>query len=654
MSFSNKAALAALMAASGYVLLLVASPALVAAEELYQWPLDLSRELSSSFGEYRTGRFHAGIDLRTGGVIGRPVYAAADGYVSRVRCSPYGYGKAVYIQFNDGNSVVYAHLDDYSDEVRAYVRQNQHARQTYTVDLYPQPGQFPVRRGEQVALSGRTGVGPPHLHYELRDSANRPFNPRLAGIKWPDTTRPVIRVALVTPYGPVGTVNGGFTPETLEVVHQGGGRYTASPVAISGRVGIGVDVMDPGNDGLRFGVHILRLLHEGRELFRVQHDHLSYDTMHNGAVAYHPFFLDKGRFLLLWRWPGNASPPYSHSPSSGWFDVPDAPGELVAEAVDFMGNSATLTIPFRPEKPQEGAVAAASTADAPGAVAMACHGEWLVLTAAFPSAEGHAPELLAESGATITLTRFLPKTERTWEAAFRPEQSGIHSLRVHHPRIAPFEETVHVVLRGSAEQTLALQDVRLGVKRDSPYGVLFAQARPAQNTSAPPVRLLGTPWRIWPENTPVDAQIDLSLPMPEGAENPARLRLYRDTGNGWRYVGGRRRGDRLEASVRNFGVYAVLEDTQPPTIRDVSPPDGYHAQTRRPIIRATIADVGSGIAEFTITANGKWLLAEYDPDENRLEWERDQELPSGEQELIYRVADNAGNVTTVRRTVQIP
>ncbi|MCK5863308.1 MAG: M23 family metallopeptidase, partial [Candidatus Hydrogenedentes bacterium] len=284
------------------VLLLLAAAA--SAEEVYRWPLDLPRDLSSSFGEYRPGRFHAGIDLRTGGVTGKPVYVAADGYVSRVRCSPWGYGKAVYVQFEDGNSAVYAHLEDYYDVLREYVRDNQHARRSYTVDLYPEPGRFPVYKGRQIAVSGSTGAGPPHLHYELRDSAGRPFNPKLAGAVWPDTVPPIFRSVLIAPEGNAGTVNGGFKPIILDVVRHKGGHYTTAPITASGRIGIAADVIDPGNDGIKMGVHVLRLTHENKEVFQVRHDYISYNNISNGAVAYHPFFLNEGHYLLLWRWSG--------------------------------------------------------------------------------------------------------------------------------------------------------------------------------------------------------------------------------------------------------------------------------------------------------------------------------------------------------------
>lgn len=645
----------------GTVLMMVLGfPGAVAdAEEIYHWPLNLPRDLSSSFAEYRTGRFHAGIDLRTGGVIGRPVFAAEDGYVSRVRCSPWGYGKAVYLQLRDGNIAVYAHLDDYYDELRDYVRAAQHAARSYTVDLYPEPGRFPVRRGRQIAVSGRTGVGPPHLHYELRDSANRPFNPRLIGIQWPDATRPEVRGLVAIPDGPGSTVNGSLSPVTLEISNLGSGQYRSAPVSASGRIGFGVDVIDPGNDGLRLGIHVLRLLHGEQEIFRVQHDYLSYDDIHHGAVSYHPFLSDIGRFLLLWRWPDNTTALYSQSSGDGWFNVPDGGVELLIEAVDFMGNGARVIVPVVPETTyaatrQEPHLDRGHN-DAPdGNVSVACQGLYLTITAQFHTDTVQAPVLLVESGLDILSVPFLRESANAWQAAFAPPGTGSYTLRTAHPRMAANEKTVHVLARGAPERTLSFDELQITVKPASPFGMLYVHASAETSPRSHAIPLRGRAWRIWPEESPIDAQVEVSLPIPDSSEQPARTGLYRATGRGWRHVGGRRAGNRLTAGVRNFGTYAVMEDNQPPVIAAISPPDDYQAQTQRPIIRATITDVGSGISDFSITANGRWLLAEYDPDEDRLEWERDRPLDSGANEIVYQVTDNAGNVTTARRTVFIP
>ncbi|HNV21468.1 MAG TPA: M23 family metallopeptidase, partial [Candidatus Hydrogenedentes bacterium] len=219
----------------------------LAAGDAYQWPLALPPAVTSSFAEYRSGRFHAGLDLRTG-TVGPEVYAAADGYVARIRCSPWGYGKAVYLRADDGHTFVYAHLAEFSSSLREYVRQAQHAREEYTVDLVPEPGAFPVRRGELLAFAGRSGTRAPHLHWEFRDAESRPVNPRLLGITWPDTTRPSIRKVLVVPRGADATVNGDVVPVVLEVRPDGSaGGHTCAAVTARGEIGLAVDVIDPAN-----------------------------------------------------------------------------------------------------------------------------------------------------------------------------------------------------------------------------------------------------------------------------------------------------------------------------------------------------------------------------------------------------------------------
>ena len=289
-----------------------------AAATPYHWPLDLPPELTSSFGEYRTGRYHAGIDLRTGG-IGLPVYAAADGYVSRVRCSPWGYGKAVYLHLEDGNTAVYAHLDDYYDALRAFVHREQHRQQSYTIDVTLSPGQFPVARGQLIAKSGDTGIGAPHLHYELRDGVQRPLNPRALGIDWPDSSAPQVRQILVAPLGPDATVNGDVLPEVVDVVYANG-EYTAPAVRARGRIALAVNTVDRGPSGnYRLDPYRIAVEVDDARVFVLQRDKLSYDTHRDGVVGWHPFFLSEGRYTTLWRWPGNDSLPYQYHAGDGAF-----------------------------------------------------------------------------------------------------------------------------------------------------------------------------------------------------------------------------------------------------------------------------------------------------------------------------------------------
>jgi len=80
----------------------------------YHPPLDFKMLLSGTFGELRENHFHSGIDIKTEGVEGQKVYAIEDGYVSRIKVSTWGYGKALYITHADGNTSVYGHLKKFT------------------------------------------------------------------------------------------------------------------------------------------------------------------------------------------------------------------------------------------------------------------------------------------------------------------------------------------------------------------------------------------------------------------------------------------------------------------------------------------------------------------------------------------------------------
>ena len=112
----------------------------------YASPLNIPLRLSANYGELRGGHFHAGIDIKTQGVIGKPVFAMDDGYVSRINVSPGGFGKALYITHPDGRMTVYGHLERFTEPIEAYVHELQYARKTFALDFAPPETRFPVKR----------------------------------------------------------------------------------------------------------------------------------------------------------------------------------------------------------------------------------------------------------------------------------------------------------------------------------------------------------------------------------------------------------------------------------------------------------------------------------------------------------------------------
>ena len=171
-------------------LLCLASAAGAADSSSLVWPLSLKRALSFTFAETRTSAFHAGIDLKTWGKTGYDVRALADGFILRLRTSPWGYGRAVYLKLKDGRIVVYAHLDGFSPQLEKRVVAAQREKGHYSVDVWLKSGEVQVRQGDIIARTGKTGAGPAHLHLELRDAGNVPMNPLTNGLTVQDTESP--------------------------------------------------------------------------------------------------------------------------------------------------------------------------------------------------------------------------------------------------------------------------------------------------------------------------------------------------------------------------------------------------------------------------------------------------------------------------------
>ena len=157
-------------------------------------PLASTGGLTSGFGEFRSGHFHAGLDYSTDQVEGKEVRAVRSGWVERVRASGVGYGRAVYLRLDDGRTAVYGHLSRFAPKLDAWVAARQESAGVYEQDLMPAEGEIPFRRGEVVAWSGQSGAGPPHLHFELR-AGDMNLNPLLHGFPLSDRTAPALAAA---------------------------------------------------------------------------------------------------------------------------------------------------------------------------------------------------------------------------------------------------------------------------------------------------------------------------------------------------------------------------------------------------------------------------------------------------------------------------
>lgn len=156
-------------------------------------PIDSPLYLSGNLCALRGGHFHYGIDLPTNNTEGWPIRAVADGYVSRVNISPYGYGNALFITHYNGYTTVYAHLSKYETNIYNYILAQHYKRQSFSLDVFPTKNLLKVKKGDIIAYSGNSGGSTgPHLHFEVRDGSNLLVNPQLF-LDVPDTAKPVVQ-----------------------------------------------------------------------------------------------------------------------------------------------------------------------------------------------------------------------------------------------------------------------------------------------------------------------------------------------------------------------------------------------------------------------------------------------------------------------------
>jgi hypothetical protein len=312
------------------------------------WPARADPGVTSSFGEYRAGHVHAGLDIKTWGRVGVPMLAVRDGRVMRVRTSPWGYGKAVYLALEDGRTAVYAHLDRFSPEIEELVQDRQLQEGSYTVDIWLDGDAMPVEEGAVIAYSGMTGTAAPHLHFEMRDRNNAPVNPLTSGLNVEDSIPPVVRYLVLRPVGTAARLEGSVRVRRFGVRSQGNGEYTLrGRPELQGVVAFSV-VSHDMMDGVwnRFAPYRMVLEVDGREVFRVQYDQFTYDV--SGLVDLDRdwrYMVREGiRAHTLYRQVGNALPFYGEYGEGEGYVRNLTPGvhEIHLTVADVVGNESHL------------------------------------------------------------------------------------------------------------------------------------------------------------------------------------------------------------------------------------------------------------------------------------------------------------------------
>jgi hypothetical protein len=265
-------------------------------------PLDDIRIITGTFGELRKNHFHTGVDFSTKGETGKAIYSIYEGYVSRIKVSPYGYGKVIYITHPNGLTSVYAHLSEFNVLLNDYVLRKQYELESFEFDVNPDPRLFPVRKNDIIGYSGSSGISSgPHLHFEIRNTVSEEaLNPYLFGIPNNDAYPPVIEKLRIYPLNKNSSVNNSGLEKDFDITGNGKSYRLKSPdtIYVSGEIVVGVRSYDLLNNNInKTGIYALKAFVDGDLFFSYSMDSIDFEDLKyvNSLIDYEEFVEDNNR-----------------------------------------------------------------------------------------------------------------------------------------------------------------------------------------------------------------------------------------------------------------------------------------------------------------------------------------------------------------------
>lgn len=332
------------------ILLLIALTAIFAEDTLLVWPLACKPQLTSSFGEFRVGHFHAGIDFRTPEGEGMPIFALRDGSIVRARETPWGYGKVVYYQMDDGITAVFAHLSAFSDTVASLMNAEKYRKKSNNAELWFKEGQITYRRGDTLAFSGSSGAGSAHLHFETRKGMDNPVNPMDFGYFTADTLPPHIHEIWLIPRADGAQIEGKSAPFKIDNPSSRAGNRA---IEAHGAISLAVNIRDRECDANYnlYGPYIVRALANSDTIFSFLADTISYSTTRQIGLSYelgHQEEFGYKRPLFRLEKPLESSITMLKSITTGLLEIADDTLEVRIEAADYVGNISTARFTIIP------------------------------------------------------------------------------------------------------------------------------------------------------------------------------------------------------------------------------------------------------------------------------------------------------------------
>jgi hypothetical protein len=595
-------------------------------EDYYMFPIRPNQvnTLAGNMGELRKTHFHAGLDIRTGGQIGLPVYAAADGYISRVGIKSGGYGKALYITHYNGETTVYGHLNKLNGDIGIHVKSHQYSQRNLYLNKYFKKNVFAVKKGQIIAYSGNSGSSAgPHLHFEIRDKNQQVLNPlkyHFEEIR--DTTPPIFKKLAITPKNINSRINGVFDREIFTISKKKNHYVLEDTITMFGKVGfelLAFDKLDDAN--YKCAISEITFEVDGILVFNQKIDTLNFANQRNILKHYnYPAYKSSGdKYHKLYLDDGNLLPFYKTNATKGILSL-DKPGIKSGKItiIDVFGNKSILTFSVRIRKPDKDV----KTTFHQGNTVKNIENFLVIqqpLTSVIQIEMADKVNILEKIYSSLESDYFL------WDL-----RNGIPNMISNSTENLDYK--VQSIIVPDQKYTYYSEEIEATFHKNSLFDTIYFKADykldSEKNLEQFNIGNIATDFLKKNINIVLKTKIN----RPDSIKQ--KTSVYKRNGNNHSYVGGVWNDNKISFRTRDMGQYTILTDSLAPTISAVKISSNS--------ISFTIKDDLSGIAKFDVFVNNQWMLMDYDYKTSKI-WSEPLTIKDLEGEVRLRVVDNAGN-----------
>ena len=657
----------------------------------YVWPTNASRYLTSTFCEYRDYHFHSGIDIKTWAKTGYKVFAVDSGSLWRLSVSPYGYGKVLYIHHNDGKYSVYGHLLKFSDKIQNLVKGEQKRINRFSVEIFFQNGEIPIKKGELIGYTGRSAAKSPHLHFEIRDANHTPLNPNIYGFKVNDSFSPIIKSVSFSPLDYNSFVEDDYRPFVLPAQKVSEGKFNIlETVEVWGNIGIGVSVYDmDGNVTNMYAPFFIDFFVDDEEVFKVKYDKFSFNETRE-IILDRDFRLLKRGFGLynkLYRDIGN---------NLKFYDKYKTYDGVIRAFFSEQGGIGEGEHSFR-----------IVIGDASENISV-CSGKLNVINHKVIDVSEVAENDYATSGDGFISNEILYIKVDLYDNYLRLEVNSLEDLKSNpeievynnenfetklksrkteknffvcsYPLIGESIKNLHFIAKGElysgnivkGEYFIKLFPVSkkggriisenrnciLEFPEESVYNKFWGRIIELENKNFKDSVFIGNIYSLEPFDIPLNSRAKLFIKYPDNISNPEKFGIYSFENNHTRYSESKLNSpfSLIESNINELGRYTLIKDIKPPVIYKIIPGEGTMIKNRIPQITFYFNDELSGIESdenIILKLDGKRVISEYDPIMENVSYIPEDTLSYGEHIIEFEVEDNMNNKSYIKSVFSI-